>query len=373
MVAHHGSELYGSDRQLLESVTGLVARGWRVVVAVPEDGPLCTILRQRGATVQLVSFPVVRRSSLTLRGLFRLACASLRDLRDLRELLRSAGADVVYVNTLIIPVWLLAARLARVPALCHVHEAYERGPRVLRAALVSPLLLADLVIANSRASVAAFAHLLPRTAERTVVVYNGVPGPDSALPATSVRSGPRRVVLVGRLSPNKGSDIALDAVGRLRAQGRDVEIHLVGAVFSGYEWFETELRARAAAPDLAGAVHFDGFQPDPWSALEACDVAIVPSRSEPFGNTAVEAQLANRPVVVARTQGLVEIVEDGRTGVVVDPDSAASLAQGIARVLDDAEGARSMADAGRDSARRRFSLDAYHDAIVGLTEKLATG
>src|SRR5690606_39179601 len=92
--------------------------------------------------------------------------------------------------------------------------------------------------------------------------------------------GPARVVLVGRLSPRKGTDVALEAIARLRGAGRDVRISLCGSVFAGYEWFEERLRARAAEADLTGAVDFVGYA-DVWEWFARADVVVVPSRVEP--------------------------------------------------------------------------------------------
>src|SRR4051812_15798214 len=73
MVAHPAADVYGSDLQLLETVTGLIELGWRVIVVIPELGPLISLLQQRGAEVLLAPFPVLRRASASLLGVLRLA------------------------------------------------------------------------------------------------------------------------------------------------------------------------------------------------------------------------------------------------------------------------------------------------------------
>jgi hypothetical protein len=201
------------------------------------------------------------------------------------------------------------------------------------------------------------------------VVHNGVPGPDLP-PAPPSADGTRRIVLVGRLSPRKGTDVAVEALALLRAQGRDVELELCGSVFPGYEWFEEQLRARAAAPDLAGAVRFSGYTSPTWPALARAEVVLVPSRAEPFGNAAVEAQLAGRPVIASAVQGLAEIVTSGETGLLVPPDDATALAAAIATVLDDPVLARSLADAGRASAERQFTTGRYRAAITEAVQRI---
>nr|WP_246215024.1 glycosyltransferase family 4 protein [Modestobacter muralis] len=285
--------------------------------------------------------------------------------------LRSLDPAVVYVNTVTVPLWLVAARLAGRPALCHVHEAEDDAPRLVGVLLNAPLLLARTVVVNSNAAAATLLRAVPALRRRTEVVHNGVAGPPEPLPPVTAPTGPRRVVLVGRLAPRKGTDVALEAAGLLRAEGRDVVLQLCGTVFPGYEWFEEQLRERAARPDLAGAVEFAGYTSPTWPALAQADVVLVPSRAEPFGNTAVEAQLAGRPVVVSAVQGLREIVTDGETGLLVTPGDPADLARAVGSLLDDAGLARSLAAAGRESALRRFSRQRYQDAVTAVVERTA--
>ncbi|MEU8342979.1 hypothetical protein SAMN05443665_1014136 [Actinomadura meyerae] len=363
VLAHPSPDLYGSDRMLIESVRSLASH-WRVIVTLPADGPLSEALRDAGAEIVVLPVPVLRKAYMSPLGLVRLAAAALRALPAARRLLRRERAAALYVNTVTIPVWLLAGRLARVPSLCHVHEAEDGVPGPVRAALSAPLRLARSVVVNSRASAAA----LGRAGRRAEIIYNGVEEPPEVVPPRAEPGPPARIALVGRLSPRKGSDVAVKAVRILRERGYDTTLTLIGSVFPGYEWFEDELR------DLAGddgRVEFAGFRPSVWNSFAEADIAIVPSRVEPFGNVAVEAMLAGRPVVASATQGLVEIVTDGDNGISVPPDDPAALADGIARLLDDWNGALVMAKRARADAARRFGKDRYHrelrEAVRGLT------
>ncbi|MGY1840469.1 MULTISPECIES: glycosyltransferase family 4 protein [unclassified Modestobacter] len=373
LVAHPSADLYGSDLQLVESVRGLHEAGWRVEVCVPAPGPLVERLEAAGAAVHVLDVPALRKSLLSPTGLVRLALHSLRVLPAMLRRLRSTRPDVVYVNTVTIPLWSIAARLTRRPVLGHVHEAEDDAPRLVSVLLNAPLLFARTVVVNSQAAERTLLRALPALKRRTEVIYNGVSGPAvPPLPPAPGGSGARQIVLVGRLSPRKGTDVALEAVARLRAEGRDVVLELCGTTFPGYEWFEEQLRGRSAEPDLAGHVHFAGYTSPTWPALARAEVVLVPSRAEPFGNAAVEAQLAARPVVASAVQGLQEIVTSGETGLLVPPDDPTALAEAIAGLLDDPERARAMAGAGHASALRRFTTDRYRTAIadvVGRTRR----
>lgn len=365
VLAHHTPDVYGSDRQLLESISALTGAGFRAVLVMPTDGPLTALARERGAEVEFLDFPVLRKAFLSPRGLITLLLRTLAALPRCVKAIRRYGASAVYVNTLTIPIWVVAARLARTPVTCHVHEANEEGNRWLRAGLASPLLLTTSVIANSHATAAATGANLPPARSRIRVVHNGVPAPATPVPAPAERAGrPAVLTVVGRLSPTKGTDLALEAVADLARRGYDVRADLVGSVFPGYEWFEDELRARADQPDLSGRVRFLGYVNPMWEVLAAADVVLLASRTESFGNAAVEAQLAGRPVVAPSLQGLRETVEDGVTGLLARPEDPAALADAVASLLDDPAAAARLAEAGRTSAQERFSVASYQAGIL---------
>lgn len=372
VVAHPSPDLYGSDRQLLVTVSALIEHGWEVVVALPVDGPLTALMQARGARVVVESFPVLRKALMTPRGLLGLGLWLSRDAVRLRGALRRTGADAVFVNTLTIPVWLAAARLAKLPTVCHVHEAEEDQPRLVRRALATQALLTGTVIANSGAARRALVDVLPRLAQRITVVHNGVAGPPQlAEPPRERPAGTQaHVSLVARLSPRKGIDVALEAVAQLREQGRDVTLTVCGTAYQGYEWYEHELRDRADRPDLAGAVTFAGYVDPIWPVLSAADVVVVPSRVEPFGNTAVEALLAQRPVVASGVQGLTEVIRDDDTGLLVPPGDTIALTVAIASLLDDPQRARTLARDGLRDAHERFSEERYQAQVGALVDAL---
>ena len=365
LVVHPSTELYGSDRQLAESVAAFVDDGWDTVVCLPDDGALRSLLP--GARIEVLPYAVLRKVMLSPRGLLRLLLHLPGELSRLVRLIRAVRPDVVYVNTVTIPWWLVAATLTRTPVVAHVHEAEDQVAGVLRLALNLPLLLARSVIANSRASREVVVAAIPRLSARTIVIPNGVPDRGAA---TRNAALPGRIALVARLSPRKGIDVALEAVAQVRATRLDVTLDVCGTVFRGYEWYENELRARAARPDLAGAVRFLGYVDPTTEVLAAASIVLVPSRLEPFGNTAVEGMLAERPVIASDVQGLGEILTDGVTGLLVRADDPADLAAAIIRLCDDPAMAWRLARAGRAVAVSDFSVQRYRHAVLGVAADL---
>jgi glycosyltransferase involved in cell wall biosynthesis len=370
LVAHPSPDVYGSDLQLLETIAGAVDKGWQVIVFLPSDGPLVPLLVEHGATVEIDDFPVLRKALLTPRNLLRLLGGAPAAVLRARRLIRARDADAVYVNTLTIPLWILASRLAGRRVLCHVHEAEDDQSRIIGVALALPLMLAKAIVANSETARRVLISNLPWLRSRIRVIYNGMSGPAS-IPTTVPDTSPTRIALVGRLSPRKGIDVALDAVGLLVARGYDVSIEVCGTAYAGYEWYEQQLRARTERPDLVGRAALRGYTDPVWPVLAQATMVVVPSRHEPFGNTAVEGLLAGRPVVASHVQGLSEIIDSGRTGLLVPPGDPEQLAAAMARLIDDPQLAQRLADVGRADALTRFSRERYRAEVVDTVEKVA--
>lgn len=372
LVANPSADLYGSDRMMLEGVRGLVELGWRVVVTSSDDGPLIPLLRAAGADVRFLDAPVIRKSALRPRGLVRLLRDVVAHGPRMRRLIADVDADVVLVNTVTIPFWILAARRAGVPSVVHVHEAESTLPAAARAILTRPLRWASGVIFNSQTSrrVAGSAWLERR--DRARVVPNGVAGPSAPTPARIRLDAPLRIVYVGRLSPRKGVDLVVDAVARLQGLGLAAELEIVGDVFPGYEWYEQSLRDRVAELAIGERVRFAGFQRSVWDRLSAADVAVVPSRgAESFGNVLIEAALCARPVVAADHTGLREASADLASAVLVATDDVDALAAGLRRVHDEWDALREGAWGDAERVRLRHSPDRYHRALsAALLERL---
>ena len=154
LLVHPSVDLYGSDRVVLDTAASLESHDYSVVLVLPGDGPLSDEARCRGVTTIRLSFPALRKGYLSPRGLAHLGGELVACAPRIVALLRSRQWDAVVVNTLIAPWWVVAARAVGIPVVCHVHEAETDLSPSARRVILAPLLLADVVIANSRATAA---------------------------------------------------------------------------------------------------------------------------------------------------------------------------------------------------------------------------
>jgi glycosyltransferase involved in cell wall biosynthesis len=190
------------------------------------------------------------------------------------------------------------------------------------------------------------------------VIPNGVP-PErfppvdrAGTPTTRARLGldPDRPVVaaIGALVPEKGVDLAVEAVAALDG----VQLLVAG---DGPERGALEALAAQRAP---GRVVFTGSLGDPRPAFTAADVVVLASRGgDSMPAVLIEAGFMGVPVVSTPVEGIVDIVEPGRTGVLVAVDDPAALRDAIATVLGDPDTARSMAAAARRRCEERYAID----------------
>lgn len=181
-------------------------------------------------------------------------------------------------------------------------------------------------------------------------------------------AGPGHGVLyAGRLSPEKGVDVLVDAVEHL-PEGLPVTVAGDGAE-------RAALEQRAVERGVADRIAFLGRVPaDQLHALmRAASVVVAPSRwyeNQPM--TVLEAFGCARPVVASDLGGLPELVTDGVSGALVPHDDPRALAAALARVASDPAAAHRMGLRGREDAVRRHAIDAHLDQLHAVYERVAT-
>lgn len=385
LFVHQSSDLYGSDRVLIDIAEALLRSGGEPIVVLPGGGPLVQVLRDRGIEVHAVEpMEVLKlsRSVMTPLGALRLLAHIPRSIRALDRCVAGRGIDLVHSNTLAVLAGALWARRRRVTHLWHVHEIVEH-PRL--AASAFPCLvraLADAVVCNSFATQRWLLSAQPSLAERSRVIWNGVPHGGSAVNLETRRAWRQAfrphgatlaVGLVGRINRWKGQEQLLTAAELLHERRiSDFSVVFIGSAPPGQEHFETRLRERIAASPIASRVVMFGFTPDVEPAYAALDIVCVPStEAEPFGLVAIEAMAAGRPVLASRVGGLPEIVFDRHTGLLHPPGDAAALANHLALLIGDPDRRSAMGRAGRLRFEIEFTVAAMTQAFQDLFVRLA--
>jgi glycosyltransferase involved in cell wall biosynthesis len=168
---------------------------------------------------------------------------------------------------------------------------------------------------------------------------------------------------VGRLNAIKNHALLLRAAQLVRQRGQALEVVIVG---DGPE--RAALQSMASALQIGDCVHLVGWRDDVASLLAGFDVLAMPSRSEGYSLALVEAAAAALPLVATAVGGNPEIVQPGKTGLLVPDDDALALADALARLASDVGLRERLGDAARQWALAHADLDAMGHAYAALYE-----
>ncbi|MFT4115537.1 glycosyltransferase family 4 protein [Bradyrhizobium sp.] len=285
-------------------------------------------------------------------ALARRDLSAIRGINDqLAGLLDDFRPDVLHLNDALLSSFFFqrGGSTGDLPRILTLHSTIRSDKGTLQDRLIAD---ADRVVAVSQAQADAIAAAVPAASAKLSVIRNALPMP-SMMP-TEVPKGSARLLCLGRLLSDKGFDVAIRAMALLRSRGVAATLTIAG---DGPE--HGSLVSLATELGLASQVEFVGWvMPDDVPGLiDGSAIVVVPSRwAEPFGLVALQAAQMARPAIVSNVGGLPEIVEHGRSGLVVEAEEADQLAGAIMQLLGDPPAARSFGAAARQRACDRFDF-----------------
>jgi len=337
----------GAERYVVDLALALRARDWPVEVACSAAGVRASALLDAGIPVQVLGQRLVKRRVCPAysRALRRLVLARPPALVH-AHLYASAAAAVSATAGLDVPVVVTE----------HTEGPWRTGP----ARRLSRRVYADseAIVAVSSAITRLLVGQYDVPVER---VHTLLPRPSRPAPPLPDRdSAAPKVGVVARLVPEKGVDVFLHAVARVVRAVPQARFVVVGDGPVG-----DRLRQLAVDLGLAGAVAFAGFRPDAPQVIAGLDLLVVPSRTDGSPLVVGEAMHAGVPVVASRVGGLPDLVEHGRTGLLVPPASVDDLARALVTLLLQPERLRALG-----ACARRAALRQTHAGMVDRMEDL---
>jgi glycosyltransferase involved in cell wall biosynthesis len=375
----HTAKLSGAELSLARLLGALDRARVEPIVVLAEDGPLYELLTQQSVDTHVVPLNEkllnVRKDSLGLAGLIR-QIRSLRSLwrysRRLGQFAREQRVHLIYANSLKSDFYgAIAARLAGVPLIWHMHDRIDDHYLPRLAAWLVRLLASCLPICVVANSTSTLETLRLRCTKRSAIIASGLTRDHIERSWVPRRSNPiPQIGIVGRIAHWKGQDIFLQAAALLLREGVAARFRIAGSPMFGEVDFERQLYELAQKLGIRKHVEFLGFSDVP-SFLRSLDILVHASRiPEPFGQVIVEGMAAELPVIATDGGGAREIIEHGRTGLLVPMGDAAALSQALAQLLARPEQARALAVAGRQHVLEHFTIEKSARCSEALYQRL---
>jgi glycosyltransferase involved in cell wall biosynthesis len=267
-------------------------------------------------------------------------------------------------------VYVLAARLSGARVLCQVHggmlSQFVAGGPIKRWLVRATLAMPDALVVLSTAQREACRSLVPQ--QLVLAIPNGIAAPNT-VPGTH-RSGPLRLLYIGRLAKEKGLYEVMNALALSQARGVALHLTIAG---SGEE--EAGLRSLAATLGVAEAVTFAGavFGERKRRLLESADAFVLPSYAEGMPYALLEAMSAGLPPIVTAVGAIPDVITPGVHGLFVRPRDPDAIADAIARLAANQPLAASMSAACRVRIAERYTIDRVASEFAALYARLCSG
>lgn len=271
----------------------------------------------------------------------------IRTARKVSEIVRSGGVSLVHSHGYRAALGGgVGALLAGVPHIATIHT--ELGGK--REIGLMGRLLQRMVAFLSRCIIIVSEEIAGSFGRHKIrLVHNGVE--IEPLRPKSFRIGERQVGMVGRLSPEKGVDLFLEAAALMKERIGGVRFVVVG---------EGPLRAKleklSESLDLSAITTFTGFVDGAREMLDSIDVLVLPSRSEGQPMVLLESLAVGCPVVATDVGGVRELL-DGGCGVVVPPEDPEAIASAVVRLLEEPESVSQIVKLGRRRVEEHYSAE----------------
>jgi glycosyltransferase involved in cell wall biosynthesis len=364
----HTASLGGGELALLDLVKHLDRSRYEPVVLLFSEGPLAERLRLAEIETHVLplssSVAETRKDSLSAKSLvqWKEIRQILSFLRLLVRLVRNHHVDLVHTNSLKSDILGgIAARMARKPLVWHVRDRIEDDylPRpVVKLFRLLCRVIPHCVIANSQYTLSTL-HLHGR--KKSIVVYSGLDLQTQCVPTSREPLSygrPPIVGMVGRISPWKGQHIFLQAAATVLPEVPEAKFQIIGSALFDERAYERDLHTLCDKLGLEGSVEFLGFREDVPALIAEMDIlAHCSTMGEPFGQVLVQGMGAGKPVVATRGGGVLEVIEEGLTGLLVPMNDAESAAGAILRLLKEPDWAREMGRRGRQRVLDHFTIE----------------
>ncbi len=365
---HQSSELYGSDKTLLDLLKGIDRSKFNPYVILPYEGLLSVELEK--CNIEIFYLPVMKISRgiklYNFIGLIR----NLYSLLALYRLDRRIGFDIIYTNTLASFLGGCYSIIFNKIHIWHIHEIIQKPKFISKFFAYFTEKTSIKLIFNSNAS---YNHMFSensKISEKSTVIFNGV----TLLENSRLKAQDKLIYigLIGRIHSWKGQELLLRAFYNLTKKYDQIRLKFIGSAVKGLEFHKTNLEKIINQElYLNDKVQFIEFTKEIGKIYSELDIVVVPSiEPEPFGMVTIEAMNHMRPVLAAGHGGTLDIIQDNACGVLFEPNNQIDLEDKLSLLILDSELREKIAKNGYQRVKDQFDVKQYVSKIEEVYESI---
>lgn len=365
--------LGGSELSLYETVKALHGLGYQICMVYPFFKPdaLVDKIAPYCAEHHIIHYDwwVMHPPGINAIQKLKFAYGYWKSAKAISQLAKNFGAQVIMSSSIVTPVGAMAAGMAGCKHVLYIHELGAEDhnlPYVYGEKLSVKLYnrYTQKVIVNSRQVEQKYGRLFD--GGKTHLVYYGVEMTQEPPKEIAQDTPPAMVVMVGRMAPGKRQEDAIIALGMLKKKGIRLNLWLIGTKDDAYG---QKLDALIKEWKLEDDVSMMTFTPDPTYYVRKADMAVVCSKKEAFGRVTIEAMKLGIPTVAAAAGGSLEIIDDGRNGLLYEPLNPASLADELEKLYHDGQLRKDIGLAGYHKAWGMCNMQRHGQEIADVLQR----
>lgn len=371
LILHPASDLYGASKILLIVTEILQRNNYKPIVVLSEDGPLVNELKKLNVEVRIIRLGILRRKYFNIPGLLNRISVSYTAWKMLNRLIREEKPEIIYSNTTGVIIGALLAWKKGIRHIWHVHEIITKPAAFTR--IIGYLLntFSDKVIVVSDAVKRHWQQTV--NPSKIVRIYNGI----DISPFNHTNSDLRQelkipadvllIGMIGRVNHWKGQGYFLEIAKILNDKYPFICFIMAGDAFPGNEHLVDELNANIKGLELEQKVFNTGYRTDVVNILNALDIFVLPSiQPDPFPTVILEAMSAGKPVIATNHGGAPEMIEDGKSGLLIPVTDAAKAAEKISLLIENEMIRKEMGIKARERVQALFSREAFERGILEI-------
>ena len=385
----HSPEIGGAEASVLTLLKHIDRSQFQVRVVLPSRGSFAEELNKIGIQTDILSLPMellrLKRGS-AIRSFFFIAVYLLFIQVFLVKLFfyfKKNGFDLVVTNTVKAHLYgSIAASLSGIPLVWRFHDILSSSDfslPLIRCIVLFGRVFPKRILAVSNVTKD---HLMESgfKANHVQVIYNGI---DQGLLETKARSkslreelrlgdGVRLVGCIGRIVPQKGQKSFLLAIPGVIQKYPETCFLVVGEVLHKEEKYREELLEIVKRNGIENRIRFTGFRRDIGEVIRSLDIVVFPSVApESFGLSILESMVLGKPVIASKIGGVCEIIEDGYSGILVEPGRPEQITDRILYLFGNQEVCGKIGQRARETVHKMFPLRNYVTAMEKAFKEVA--
>ena len=318
LITHSSNDYYGASKVLISIIDIFINNGFEVHLLLPNNGPLNNNETIKKTKLSIINLGVFRKRYFTIFGLINRFYLIIKSSLFIRKYLKKNQIDLVYTNTSTLISPSIAAKLAGIPSIFHIHEIPSGNLIYSRFITVFLNVFPREIICVSK-SVYDFWIINGLNKTKAKIIYNGFSIKKSK---SKIFSNDKIIFTsISRIIPYKGHSLLIRIFDMLCKKNKNIYLQIIGDTLPEYQKYLNELKIDIKKRGLNNKIKFLGFREDIVSILDKSNFFIhTPLSPDPLPTVIFEAISCKTPVITNNLGGAYEILNNGSNGLIIKND-----------------------------------------------------